>query len=191
MAPKVILTGFMATGKSAVSVALARRTGWPLIDCDALIVTRAGKPIPEIFRTLGEAYFRQLEREVIESATAPGHLCPQSGQPRPAVIATGGGAIVDPDNYRAMQRAGVIVCLTARPEVIVRRLGRSVKSRPMLMYSDKPIRERVAELMAARREAYARAAITVDTSSWNVEQVVNAILDRLAAYRGEGWRLSA
>src|SRR6516165_3460033 len=94
MARSLVLTGFMATGKSAVARALARRLGWRQIDCDAEIVARAGKSIPEIFRTAGEAHFRVLEREVI-SALADDHCrCPQCGQRRPAVIATGGGAIV-------------------------------------------------------------------------------------------------
>lgn len=190
MAPRVILTGFMATGKSAVSHALARRLQWPLVDCDALIVARAGKPINEIFRDDGEAHFRRLEREVIAAASAAGPRCPQCRQPRPSVIATGGGAIVDSCNYETLRRAGVIVCLTARPEIILRRLGRSIKTRPMLMASGKPLRERVAELMEARREAYGRASITIDTSGLDVDQVVDAILYQLTAYRENGCRLS-
>jgi shikimate kinase len=191
MAPRVILAGFMATGKSAVARALARRLAWRQIDCDAEIVSRAGKSIPEIFRTAGEARFRALEREVIEDLASDPHRCPQSGERLPAVIATGGGAIVDPSNYALLSQIGVIVCLTARPDVIARRVGASAKSRPMLTQGDRPLKERIAELMEARREAYARAAITIDTSDLNVEQVVEAILTALAPYRLERCQRSA
>ena len=65
MAPKLILTGFMASGKSAVGRATAARLGWRLVDSDAELAARAGKPIPAIFAEHGEAHFRALEREVI------------------------------------------------------------------------------------------------------------------------------
>ena len=85
----------------------------------------------------------------------------------------------------------MIVCLTARPEVIARRVGASVKSRPMLTEGGKPLKERIAELMEARREAYARAALTIDTSDLNIDQVVEAIVATLARNRCDGCRRSA
>jgi shikimate kinase len=191
MAPKIILTGFMATGKSAVARALAQRLGWRAIDCDAEIAARAGKSIPEIFRDSGEACFRRLEREVIAGLTDERWRCPHCGEPRPAVVATGGGAIVDPVNCAHLRRAGLIVGLTARPEVIARRVGASARSRPMLTQSAKPLRERVSELMEARREAYARASITIDTSQLKIEQVVDEILHAMANQRPGQWRFSA
>ncbi len=177
---KVILTGFMATGKSTVARHLARRLRWRLIDCDVEISARAGKPIPQIFRDCGEAYFRTLERSVIAEITSDPRRCAQCGHRRPAVIATGGGAIVDPQNYAALRNCGVIICLSARPEVIARRVASSVKARPMLAHSGMPVKQRIAELMEQRREAYARATFTIDTSDRTVEQVVDAILDALA-----------
>ena len=177
---KLILTGFMATGKSTVARHLARRLRWRLIDCDAEISARAGKPIPQIFRDSGEAYFRALERSVIAEITSDRRRCAQCGHRRPAVIATGGGAIVDPQNYAALSDCGVIICLSARPEVIARRVASSVKARPMLAHGGMPVKQRVAELMEQRREAYARATFNVDTSDRTVEQVVDAILDALA-----------
>lgn len=191
MASSVILTGFMATGKSAVARALARRLGWRQIDCDAEIATRAGQSIPEIFRTTGEAHFRALEREVIDAIANDPARCARCGKRRPAVIATGGGALVDPRNHARLSRIGVVVCLTARPEVIARRVGASVKSRPMLTAGGQPLIERIAELMEARREAYARVALTIDTSELNIDQVVEAIVATLVAERCEGCRHSA
>ena len=191
MAPKIILTGFMASGKSAVGRALAKRLGWRLIDCDARIAAQAGKPIPEIFRESGEAGFRMLEQQIIGDLAADRRRCPQCGEPRPAVIATGGGAIVDLRNFEMLGSVGVIVCLTARPEIIARRIGASAKSRPMLMEGGKPLKERIAELIEARREAYARAAITVDNSELVIEQTVEVILKALAEYRQRQCRASA
>ena len=191
MAPKLILTGFMATGKSAVARALARRLGWRHIDCDAEIIARAGKPIANIFRDSGEAQFRLLEREVIAEIADEPRRCPHCHAPRPAVIATGGGAILDPRNCERLSRAGVLICLTAKPEVIARRVGASAKSRPMLTQGGQPLRHRIVELLEARREAYARAAITIDTSSLNVEQVVDEILRAITVLRPERWQLSA
>ncbi|MGH7988120.1 MAG: shikimate kinase [Candidatus Binataceae bacterium] len=187
MAPKLILTGFMATGKSTVARALARRLGWPLVECDAMIVARAGKPIPEIFEAGGEASFRALEREVIAAIARDRRRCARCGQPRPAVISTGGGALADRGNQALLAACGVIICLDARPEVIARRIGRGANSRPMLLEGGKPLRARIAELMEARREAYSCASITVDTSDLSIEQVVDAVIAQAAIYRAQRW----
>lgn len=191
MAGKVILTGFMATGKSAVARALAKQLGWPHLDCDSEIVTRAGRAIPQIFREAGEKHFRALEHDVIAALAADRRRCPHCAMPRPAVIATGGGAIVDPRNYALLLRIGEIVCLTARPEVIARRVGASARARPMLTQSGKPLAERIGELLDARREAYARATITIDTSDLKIDEVVDSIIGALAQKRWERCRLSA
>ena len=191
MAPKVILTGFMATGKSAVSRALAKRLGWSLVDCDAMLEQRAGKPISVIFSEKGETHFRKLERDLVDEITADPRRCAQCGNPRPAVIATGGGTIVDARNYAALARAGVVVCLTARPEIIARRIGPRAASRPMLTKGGKRLPDRIAELLAERHEAYARAAISVDSSDLTVNDVVDAILSALAGWRLRQWAASA
>ena len=78
MAPKLILTGFMATGKSAVARAVAYRLGWRLIDCDQRNRRAAGKTIAEIFRDAGEAHFRTLEREVIAAIAADRRAVPNA-----------------------------------------------------------------------------------------------------------------
>jgi shikimate kinase len=191
MAPKLILTGFMATGKSVVARTLARRLGWKLIDCDAEIATRAGKPIVQIFREHGEAHFRSLERAIIMEIADDPRRCAHCGQPRPAVVATGGGAIVDAENYAAMRRSGVIVCLIARPEIIAKRIGPTARTRPMLMRGGKPLNRRIAELIDARREAYARATITIDTSDLKIEEVAEQILRAFAAHNSQPWATSA
>jgi shikimate kinase len=191
MPPKLILTGFMATGKTTVARAVAARLGWRLIDSDTRLVARAGMPIPEIFRGHGEAHFRALEREVVAAIVADRERCPQSGMPLPAVIATGGGTLIDPANFAALESVGIIVCLIARPEVIARRIGRHAASRPVLTEGGKRLPDRIAELLEQRRPVYERAAITVDTSDAGIDQVADRVIDVFGRYGAPSWKASA
>ncbi len=176
MAPCLILTGFMGTGKSSIAPILARWLAWAYFDSDEVLVARAGKPIAAIFEEEGEAHFRKLEREVIAALSHDRPRCPLSGNRLPAVIATGGGALMDDANYQALNEAGVIICLSARPEVIARRVERSRTRRPKLLEGGKPLGQRIADLMAQRKDAYARAAAVVDTSDLSVERAAEQVL---------------
>jgi len=181
MTPKLILTGFMATGKSAVGPLVAKRLGWQFVDSDAKIVARTGKPIAVIFAERGEAAFRGLERGVIAAIAADRRRCAQCGGPRPAVISTGGGALLDESNCAALGRIGVIICLSARADVIAARVGASAAQRPKLAESAEPLQERIHELMTERAAAYARADALVDTSDLTIEQVVERVIESFAA----------
>lgn len=174
--PKLVLTGFMATGKSAVARVLSRRLSWPLIDVDERIVGRAGGPIATVFAEQGEARFRTLEREAIAALAQEHRPCERCGRIHPAVIATGGGALVDDRNFETLARIGVIVCLSARPEVIAARVRRAREKRPKLLEGGKPLEERIAELIAQRATAYARAAVSIDTSTIDVEQAADCVV---------------
>lgn len=158
----IVLTGFMGTGKSTVGRALAERLGKPFIDVDERIEQRAGASIAEIFARYGEAAFRQFEREELALALR-----------EDAVVATGGGAIVDPENLARMRAAGPIVCLTASVDAILART-RSDTSRPLLQHEDQ--RQRIETLLVERASAYAQADVCVDTTHRSPEQVVEAIL---------------
>ncbi len=162
----IVLTGFMATGKTVVGRRLAERLGYAFVDLDSLIEEEAGKTIPQIFAEKGEPAFRELEARVVGRAA----LRTQS------VIATGGGAVVDPRNMEALKRRGFVIALRADPETILRRVGGG-KDRPMLA-GDEPDR-RIRDLLSLREEAYARAHISVDTSKRSVEEVVECILGLL------------
>jgi shikimate kinase len=177
MTPKLILTGFMATGKSSVGPLVARRLGWEFVDSDAVIAARAKKPVAQIFADDGEAQFRKFEREVIAHLARDRRRCPQCHGPHPEVISTGGGALVDESNCAALRRAGVIICLMARPEIVAARLERSKTRRPKLTESGKSTLDRVKELMTERAEAYARADARIDTSDLTVDEVAERVVD--------------
>ena len=165
-ARNIVLTGFMATGKSSVGPKLALRLGYEFVDLDALIETEAGMPIPEIFSTYGEDAFRSLESRMLERVAARARC----------VIATGGGAIVNLRNLELLRRNGVIVTLTAEPDVILERIG-GRKDRPMLQGGE--MRDRIRQLLGERAAAYAKADLTVDTSTRSVEEVVTHLLEAL------------
>ncbi|HEY9157926.1 shikimate kinase [Candidatus Binatus sp.] len=182
MTPKLILTGFMATGKSSVGPLVARRLGWKFVDVDAVIAVQAGKSIAQIFAEHGEADFRRLEREVVAHLTGDRRRCPQCHGLRPEVISTGGGVLLDESNCAALKRAGVIVCLTARPEVVAARVERSKSRRPKLTEGGKSTLARIKELMAERADAYARADVQIDTSDLTVDQLADHVIAAFAAH---------
>lgn len=169
----IVLAGFMATGKTAVGRRLAECLRYAFVDLDALIEAEAGMPIPRLFAEQGEATFRDLEARMVSRVVL--RKC--------SVIATGGGAVVNPRNLEALKRCGVLITLTADPETILSRIGGGA-NRPML--AGGPPRERILELLAARAEAYARADMTIDTSRYTVDEVVDCILRTLSAQRTVG-----
>ena len=160
----IVLIGFMGTGKSAVGRKVARRLGRPFIDVDERIEAREGRPIAEIFRDKGEPYFREVESAVIaDVATHDG-----------AVIATGGGAVLRPQNVERLKANGVLICLRADAATIARRVGRR-PSRPLLT-GEGDLRERIERLLAERTPAYAAADIMIDSDDRPLDHVVEEIL---------------
>jgi shikimate kinase len=182
MTPKLILTGFMATGKSSVGPLVARRLGWEFVDVDTIIVGRAGKPIAKIFDEQGEPHFRQLEREVVANLANDRRRCPHCHGPFPEVISTGGGVLVDESNSAALKRVGVIVCLTARPEVVAARVEKSKTKRRKLTEGGKSTLARIKELMDERFNAYARADVQIDTSDLTVDQLADHVISAFGAH---------
>ena len=169
----IILTGFMATGKSSVGRRLAISLDYDFLDLDTLIENEAGITIPQIFASQGEPAFRALEARMVERVAS------RNG----CVVATGGGTIVDQRNYELLKRSGVVVTLTADPHTILGRVG-SGDDRPMLGGGDKI--ERVRALLEQRAQAYAKGDIIVDTSAKTIDEAVEQILDWL---RDQGFHL--
>ena len=163
---RIILTGFMGTGKSVVGRRLAERLGLSFLDLDDLIEEEAGVSIPEIFAAEGEPGFRRREREQIARVANCGNC----------VMATGGGALLDPENIRTLRTGAVLVCLQAAPEVILKRINPE-SHRPLLQVPDRMVR--IRELLDQRASAYAQADLSVETSDSSVEEIVDRIVGHL------------
>ncbi len=160
---RIILVGFMGTGKTVVGRRLANAIGFRFLDIDSMIEKREGSSIASIFQEKGESYFRNLEKKMVKE------VCDLS----PSVIATGGGAVQDPENRKILKKDGWMVCLTATPEKILERTKRK-KSRPLLQGGD-PM-ETIKKIMIERSEAYADSDFMVDTTEMSVSKVVDTIL---------------
>ena len=166
--PSIILTGFMGTGKTAVGQEIARRLARTFVDTDALIVESAGESISDIFAHAGEQRFRELERAAVTRACSLVD----------AVVATGGGAMLDRENRERMKMAGIVVCLQASEETILERVGGDA-SRPLLQGDD--ARERLRTLVAQRADAYAAADHHVDTSGRSIAEIAETVMALLPA----------
>ncbi len=167
MKTSIALIGFMGTGKTTVGQSLARRLGKDFIETDALIEQQAGKSIAEVFKDKGETGFREIEIGVIK----------QIAERKNAVIACGGGVVLNRINVDRLRRECVVVLLTASPRAVVKRIPQDGNIRPLLQVADI---ESIKQLLAFRKPFYERAAdITVNTSRLNIEGVVDQIVKQL------------
>ena len=170
---RLFLTGFSGSGKSAVARLVADALGWRAVDTDELVAEAAGRSVAEIFASDGEPRFRALEREALQRVASEEQV----------VVATGGGAVVAEENRRAMAE-GLVVCMEARPEMILARLrdtDAAVFERPLLDDSPDPL-ARIVELKARRQRYYALADLAVDTEGRTPRQVADAVVE---AARGD------
>ena len=175
MKSSVALIGFMGTGKTVVGQALADRLGKEFIESDTLIEAKAGQTIPEIFRRHGETVFRELEIEVIKEIAGRDN----------AVIACGGGVVLNKINIDRLAEKCIIVKLKASPAVIARRTSGGGGNRPLLAVDDRLAQ--INELLSYRRPYYRRAAdLEINTSRLNVKAVVNTIIDKLKDHADYG-----
>ena len=165
----IVLVGMMGAGKSSIGRRLAQRLGIRFVDADAEIEAgHAGMTIPEIFSTYGEPYFRSGEVRVIARLLDEG----------PQVLATGGGAYMNPSTRAAIAAKGLSVWLRADFEVLMKRVKRrSTADRPMLQGD---VAERIRHLMDERYPVYAEADITVMSRDVAHETIVNEIIAALA-----------
>jgi shikimate kinase len=135
---------------------------------DVELERRAGRPIARIFAEEGEDAFRRMESE----------LAAEWGQRAGTVISCGGGVVLREENLRALARNGVLVCLTARPEVILQRTARS-KKRPLLA-GENP-EQKIRDLLAARASLYGNIRVQIDTSDADIDTLADPVLDAWAA----------
>ena len=147
----VVLSGFMATGKSTIGRLVAAELGLPFVDTDAVLVEQTGLGIGALFARDGEAKFRDLEAEVILSLLGDGTL---------RVMSFGGGSVTTPRVRQRALEAATLITLTARPDTVAGR-ARSLADRPNLGAASPALR--ASDLMALRREVYAECHATLAT----------------------------
>lgn len=152
----------MGTGKTSVGRQLAKEKGWNFVDLDEIIELKEQRRIVDIFAEEGEPYFRRIEKKILKQVSAQNKF----------VVACGGGVVLDKTNIKVMKKSGVMVCLCATCEAILKRVSASVH-RPILNVA-KP-KERIELLLKMRAPYYMQADITVDTSHSSIKQVAAKI----------------
>jgi len=160
----IILIGFMGTGKTTIATALARKLNMRYISTDDLIEKEEKCTINEIFTRQGEGYFREVESRIIAQVSGMENV----------VIDAGGGAVMREENIANMKSNGLVVCLTADEETIMKRT-KKYKHRPLLNVEDP--KRKIRDLLAKRGPFYARADFTVDTGSLTIRQAVDRIAE--------------
>ena len=170
MRRSIVLVGMMGVGKSSVGRRLAARLSIPFIDADSEIEKAAGMTIPEIFARHGEPYFRSGEARVIARLLESG----------PQVLATGGGAFMNPDTRALIKLKGVSVWLHADFDVLMRRTSKRRSDRPLLQTENPD--ETLRALLAEREPTYALADLTVQSREVPHEAIVADVMTALAAY---------
>lgn len=163
----IVMVGMMGAGKSSIGRRLASRLGMAFADADSEIEQAANATIPEIFEEHGEAYFRDGERRVIRRLL--------DGKPK--VLATGGGAFIQPETRAAIQAAGISIWLKADRDLLLARVKRR-SNRPLLQDGDPA--EIIEKLIAERYPIYAEAAIHIQSRDIAHDAVIDDILTALA-----------
>ena len=160
------LVGMMGSGKSTAGRHLAERLNYRFLDADSSIEQVAGRSIPALFASEGEAGFRQLESAVLNQIASWHSL----------VVATGGGVVTRPENWGQMQQ-GVVIWLDAPETLLLERLQADPTPRPLMAAADPA--QRLSELLAQRRSLYAQADLHILQDGGTPEQVADQILEAL------------
>jgi XRE family transcriptional regulator, aerobic/anaerobic benzoate catabolism transcriptional regulator len=164
---KVALIGLRGAGKSTIGKKAAAKLGVPFVELDERIEQAAGMPLVQIFEIYGDGYFRKLEREVLSTI-----IRDIDGS---AIIATGGGIVMDPESWRLLKRSTRTLWLKAKPEEHLKRVIAQGDTRPM---QNRPsAMSELRALLAARAPLYREADETIDTSSLGVAGAVSRVID--------------
>ncbi len=167
----VALVGLMGAGKTSIGRRLAQRLQAPFVDSDAEIEAAANATIAEIFERDGEAAFRAGERRVIARLLNDGIQ----------ILATGGGAFIDPETRARMRERAVVIWLRADIDTLLKRVARK-KTRPLLNNGDP--RVILEKLMEARHPIYAEADIAIDSENGSPQTTVDLVIEALAKVPG-------
>jgi shikimate kinase len=159
----VVLVGMMGAGKSSIGRRLAARLGIPFVDADTEIESAAGMSIPEIFEKHGEPYFRSGEARVIARLL----------DSEPSVLATGGGAVMDPRTRELIAEKGISVWLNADVDVLMKRTKRR---------TDRPLVDKIKDLLPLREPFYAQSIIVIRSRDEPHDTIVDEIMGALATH---------
>lgn len=152
----------MGTGKTSVGKELAGKKGLRFVDLDELIELKERRTITDIFASCGEPYFRRLEKQALKE------VAKEEG----FVVACGGGIVIAAENIKTMKATGEMVCLTAKPAVILKRTC-GYSFRPLLNVSEPE--KQIDLLLKLRSPYYAQSDIIIDTSKISIKEVVERI----------------
>ncbi|MDP8252930.1 MAG: shikimate kinase [Candidatus Kaelpia aquatica] len=158
----LVLVGFMGTGKTEVSKEFARRFGMRYLSIDEMIEEREGMSINDIFKEKGEDHFRAIERDIVKEAASIDGL----------VIDAGGGVVLDDENMKNLKSSGAVVCLKARPEVILDRMQNKT-DRPLLNVRDKLTK--INEILTSRKIYYDKIEESIDTSDLTIDEIIEQV----------------
>jgi shikimate kinase len=161
----IVLVGMMGAGKSSIGRRLAARLDIPFVDADAEIESAAGMTIPDIFERHGEPYFRAGEARVIARLMDSG----------PQVLATGGGAVMDPGTRELIRAKGISVWLKADLDVLLKRTKRR---------NDRPLAEKIRDLMPLREPFYSQADIIAQSRDEPHDIIIDEIMGATAKHLG-------
>ncbi|MBV8813021.1 MAG: shikimate kinase [Verrucomicrobia bacterium] len=166
----LVLIGFMGSGKSSVGRELAKRWSFRFVDTDSIIRRRYELSIPDLFSKYGEPFFREAEYQT---------LVRLQGTQR-AIIATGGGIVIQPRNIPLLKDLGRVVWLCASQDAILRRIGKSTH-RPMLNQADPE--ESISRLLSERIPLYQQLAdLQIETSGLTHADVADRIIKGLESF---------
>jgi len=164
----VSLLGLRGAGKSTVGPALAAALEWPFVELDARIEAQSGLSLDEIFQVHGEAYYRRVENQVLREVLS---------EPRPAVVACGGGVVTSEESFGLLRARTHTVWLRARAEDHWRRVIAQGDTRPMA--DNAQAFQDLSSILEQRERLYRAAALCVDTSQHGVEEAVRLIRAQL------------
>lgn len=158
----IVLVGFMGTGKSTIGKIVAEKLGYAFLDSDTVIEEEAGATVAEIFEMYGEQYFRELESNVISRISSQDNL----------VIATGGGVVLSSQNMHVLGSSGIIICLKAEPQAILKRIG-DTSTRPLLKEGNPA---QAMEKRLKEREGLYYGDLLLDTTFINPAEAADRII---------------
>ncbi|MFC1562480.1 shikimate kinase [candidate division KSB1 bacterium] len=171
----IYLSGFMGSGKTTVGKILGKKLNLDFIDLDVLIEEKEGRAITDIFKELGEKYFRKIEKENLRAVSDSGKK----------IVSLGGGALMDEENQIFVKDKGILVYLKVTPEEIYERLENTI-DRPLLLKEDKILcsknefKVRISSLFKAREPGYLTAGYVIDTVGRTPEKIADEIISYIS-----------